>query len=247
MPVNIRVENFEGPFDLLLHLIKKNEMDIYDIKIYEITKQYMEYLDKMKDMDLEITSEFIVTAATLIEIKSKMLLPKSKDEISVEKEDDPRNELISKLLEYKKFKEASIFLKEHELGMVFGKKPEIIIDKDFDSKDLFKDITMLNLYNLYNELMDRYTSKINKENRMEKILTAELYKIEDKMLLIKEEFEKRNRFSFSSIIKTCNSKIEVIVTFLAILELIKLRDIQVIQEDNFKEIIIERIETHEES
>ena len=247
MPVNIKVENFEGPFDLLLHLIKKNEMDIYDIKIYEITTQYLEYITQMKEMDLEVTSEFIVTAATLIEIKSKMLLPKSKDETAAENEEDPRNELISKLLEYKKFKEASVFLKQHELGMVYAKKPEIIIETDFDEKDIFKDITMLKLYNLYNELMERYRSKINTENRMEKLLSIENYKIEDKMILIKEKFEHRNKFSFSYIVKECNSKIEVIVTFLALLELIKLKDIQVVQEDTFEEIIIERINKDEES
>src|SRR3712207_4469850 len=110
MSLNIKIENFEGPFDLLLHLIKKNEMDIYDIKIYEITTQYLNYINNMKELDLEVTSEFIVIAATLLEIKSKMLLPKQVVEENEEDAEDPRQELINKLLEYKKFKQVADYL-----------------------------------------------------------------------------------------------------------------------------------------
>jgi len=109
--LNIKISNFEGPFDLLLHLIKKNKMDIYNVKIYEITNQYIEYIKEMKELDLEITSEFIVMAATLIEFKSKMLLPKIKKE---EDEDEERykEDLLQKLIEYKKFKKASIYFRK---------------------------------------------------------------------------------------------------------------------------------------
>ena len=106
----IKIAKFEGPFDLLLHLIKKHEMDIYNIEINKITNQYIQYLDDMKIMDLEITSEFIVVAATLIEIKSKKLLPVFKEEENVE--EDLEKNLVEKLIEYKKFKNASLFLKE---------------------------------------------------------------------------------------------------------------------------------------
>ncbi|NOV88853.1 chromatin segregation and condensation protein Rec8/ScpA/Scc1 (kleisin family) [Clostridium acetobutylicum] len=124
MTLNINIDNFQGPFDLLLHLIRKNKMDIYDIKIFDITNQYIQYLNEMKEMDLEITSEFIVMAATLIEIKSKYLLPKTKEEEEEKEESDPTKELVSKLVEYKKFKLAADFLKNRELdyGEVFSKK-----------------------------------------------------------------------------------------------------------------------------
>ncbi|GAE02350.1 segregation and condensation protein A [Clostridium botulinum B str. Osaka05] len=108
MPLNIKIHNFDGPFDLLLHLIKKNKMEIYDVSIYEITNQYLQYLNRMEELDLEITSEFIVMAATLIEIKSKYLLPKVEEE-KEEEENDPQKELLDKLLEYKKFKAAAEF------------------------------------------------------------------------------------------------------------------------------------------
>jgi segregation and condensation protein A len=132
MALSIKIENFEGPFDLLLHLIKKSKMSIYDIKLNEITKQYLEYLRDMKEMDLEITSEFIVIASTLLEIKSRELLPKPpKEEEEELDENDIKRQLIGKLIEYKKFKIAASFFREREIntGITFSKKPEIIEDK----------------------------------------------------------------------------------------------------------------------
>jgi segregation and condensation protein A len=251
MTLNIKIENFEGPFDLLLHLIKKNQMDIYDIKIYEITNQYLQYLDKMKEMDLEITSEFIVIAATLLEIKSRMLLPKSiEDEISADLENDPTKELITKLIEYKKFKRISELYRkmEENTGMVFTKKAEIIEDnRDKEDIDFLKDITMLKLYNLYNELINRYNSKINRENIIEREIPVDLFKIEDKMVYLREKVTKNNHLYFSNLIKECSSKMEVVVTFLALLELIRIKNIKVIQENNFTEIYLERIDSSEKN
>ena len=128
MPLSIKVTNFEGPFDLLLHLIKKNEMNIYDINIYEITNQYLEYLKTMKEMDLEVTSEFIVIAATLIEIKSIRLLPKNKEENDKDEESNVEKELLNKLIEYRKYKVIAEDLRrlEQSAGIMFSKKPEII-------------------------------------------------------------------------------------------------------------------------
>lgn len=113
MSISIKIENFEGPFDLLLYLIKKNKMEIYDIKIHDITTQYLDYINNMKEMDLDITSEFIVIAATLLEIKSKMLLPKENID-NEDTEEDPRKYLMDKLIEYKKFKKVADWLKEKE-------------------------------------------------------------------------------------------------------------------------------------
>lgn len=246
MSLSIKITNFEGPFDLLLHLIKKNEMDIYNIKILEITNQYLDYLKEMKHMDLDITSEFIVIAATLIEIKSKILLPKPKVENEEENEVDATKELIDKILLYKKFKVAAEFLleREKEAGIMFSKKPEIIEEKNHKetTADLLKNITMLDLYNLYNELMNIYLSKINTEATIEDKIKMEVYKIEDKMDELKNIMNINPKVHFTNIIMSYKSKTEVIVTFLALLELIKLKNVKVIQEGNFKDIYIERIE-----
>lgn len=249
MALNIKIENFEGPFDLLLHLIKKNEMDIYDIKIYDITTQYLKYLDGMKEIDLEITSQFIVTAATLLEIKSKMLLPKSNENEESEEEEDPRKELVSKLLEYKKFKLVANFLaeKEKKIGIVFQKKPEIIEEKkeNIDNKDILKDITILHLFNIYNQLITNYQNKMNTDNVIEKEIPLDKFKVEDKMVQISNEIINSKKVYFSKLMNKCSSKIEQVVTFLALLELIKIRTISVIQDGNFKEIYIEEIGSNE--
>lgn len=250
MPINIKLENFEGPFDLLLHLIKKNQMEIYDIKIFDITEQYLEYLNSMKEMDLEITSEFIVIAATLLEIKSKLLLPQVKNEQEDEGE-DPRKELISKLLEYKKYKQISEYMKQKEIeaGVVFTKKPEIIDDFNKEQTadfDILNNINMLDLYNLYAKLMEIYINKSNTENRFSREIPIDRYKIEDKMDYLLLNLNKKERLLFSNIREQCENKIEIVVTFLALLELIKLKNVKIVQQSNFREIYIERIYESEE-
>lgn len=252
MSLNIKIENFEGPFDLLLHLIKKNKMDISDIKIYEITNQYLEYIHAMEEMDLEITSEFIVIAATLIEIKSKLLLPKHKDdENAVDSEEkDPRKELIDKLIQYRKFKEAALFLKEREqgTGRIFSKKPEIIEEKkkNINPKDFLRGVSILKLYELYNNLLTIYGNKMNRSNVINKEIPIDKFKIEDKMDYLRENIQIGRKVPFSNIINECTSKIEVVVTFLALLELMKLKCIIVVQEQSFTEIYVERINEDEE-
>lgn len=251
MSLNIKINNFEGPFDLLLHLIKKDKMDIYDIKIYDITNQYLDYIKNMEEMDMEVTSEFIVIAATLIEIKSKMLLPKVKkedDETSAD-EQDPRKELINKLIEYKKFKSAAFYLKERmeDTGITFFKKPEIIEEKSSNNiNDLLKNVNMLTLYNIYNELINEYMNKMNPSNIIERNITVDMYKIEDKMSHIENSLNIGDKISFGNLIRTIDDKLEIIVTFMAMLELIRLRSIKVLQEENFKEIYLERICINEE-
>lgn len=250
MTLNIKIENFEGPFDLLLHLIKKSEMDIYDIKIHEITNQYLQYISKMKEMDLEVTSEFIVIAANLLEIKSRMLLPNyAEEESAADKEVDPRKELISKLLEYKKFKAIAEVLrkKEEEFGVVFTKKPEIIVDNNKDETfDILNNITMLELYNLFNALINKYYSKLNKENVIQKEIPIDAYKIEDKMKYLIQNIKYGKTVIFTDILKICENKMERVVTFLALLELIKLKSVKALQEKNFTDIYIERIDNDEE-
>ena len=240
----IKVADFEGPFDLLLHLIKKNKMDIYNIEIYKITNQYLRYLDEMKEMDLEITSEFIVIAATLIEIKSKSLLPKVK--VEDENEEDIENKLKLRLIEYKQIKAVSSFFKERHInsGEIYSKKPEIIEIEDEkatkSNEDIFKNLTLIDLYNIYNNILDTYHNKQNNINVVQRKIYTDKYKVEDKMKELLDRFNNVNVIEFRSIIKESESKLETVVTFLALLELIKLRVIIAYQEGNFKEILMKR-------
>ena len=238
----IKINDFEGPFDLLLHLIKKNQMSIYNVKIFEITNQYLKYINEMKEMDLEITSEFIVVAATLIEIKSKHLLPKPKMEVENE-EDDERN-LIEKLIVYKKIKGVSSFFKERytSTGEVYGKKPELIEDKRevISTNELLKDINLIDLFNIYNNLLEIYNNKQNKNNVIQKKIYVDQYKIEDKLEYIMEKLKKERAGNFFEFMENCECKLECVVTFLALLEMIKQRMVKVYQSDNFMNILIER-------
>lgn len=248
MSLNIKISNFEGPFDLLLHLIKKNEMDIRNIRIFEITNQYLDILKEMKEMDLDITSEFIVIAATLIEIKSKLLLPKPKVEEEEEDEEDAAKILVEKLLQYKKFKAVAEHFHELDLnsGVTFSKKPEIIEEtKKPKDEDILKNITMLDLYNLYNELINNYFNKRNSEATIDDKIKADVYKIEDKMDEVTDLIHNKRKMKFSEIIHSATGKLEVIVTFLALLELIKMKTLKVVQDGNFQDIFIERIDSDE--
>lgn len=238
----IKVADFEGPFDLLLHLIRKNKMDIYNIEIYKITNQYLRYLDEMKEMDLEITSEFIVIAATLIEIKSKSLLPKVK--VEDENEEDIENKLKLRLIEYKQIKAVSNFFKERHINSeeIYSKKPEIIEDEKSpkSNDDIFKNLTLIDLYNIYNNILETYHNKQNNINLVQRKIYTDKYKVEDKMKELLDRFNNTNIIEFRTIIKESESKLETVVTFLALLELIKLRVIIAYQEGNFKEILMKR-------
>jgi segregation and condensation protein A len=239
---NIKISDFEGPFDLLLHLIKKNQMSIYNVKIFEITNQYLKFINEMKEMDLDITSEFIVVAATLIEIKSKYLLPKPKKE--EENEEDVERNLLEKLIVYKKIKGVSAFFKERytNTGEIYSKKPELIEDKRevVATKDLFKDIHLIELFNIYNNLLEIYNNKQNRNNIIQKKIYVDQYKIEDKLEYIMDKLKNENFNSFSEFIENCECKLECVVTFLALLEMIKQRMVKVYQSDSFSKILIER-------
>lgn len=240
----IKVADFEGPFDLLLHLIKKNKMDIYNVEIYKVTNQYLEYLNTRKVMDLEITSEFIVVAATLIEIKSKNLLPKVKVE-EEENEEDIEIKLMERLIEYKRFKAVSEFFNDKYVssGEVFSKKPEVIEEikpEKVDNDDIFKNITLLDLYNIYNKILENYREKQNKVNVVQKKIYVDKYKVEDKMEELLKKFNFVEVIEFNNLMKESSCKLETVVIFLALLELIKIRTIQVFQDENFSNILIKR-------
>ena len=241
----VKEADFEGPFDLLLHLIKKNKMNIYNIEIYKVTNQYLEYLNTRKVMDLEITSEFIVVAATLIEIKSKNLLPKVKVDEEEESEEDIEKRLMERLIEYKKIKNVSEFFKNKYInaGEVFSKKPEIIEEikpEKIDNDDIFKNLTLLDLYNIYNKILETYREKQNKVNVVQKKIYVDKYKVEDKMEELLERFNSSEVIEFNNLMKESTCKLETVVTFLALLELIKIRTIQVFQDESFSNILIKR-------
>ena len=241
----VKVADFEGPFDLLLHLIKKNKMNIYNIEIYKVTNQYLEYLNTRKVMDLEITSEFIVVAATLIEIKSKNLLPKVKVDEEEESEEDIEKRLMERLIEYKKIKNVSEFFKNKYInaGEVFSKKPEIIEEikpEKIDNDDIFKNLTLLDLYNIYNKILETYREKQNKVNVVQKKIYVDKYKVEDKMEELLKKINSVEVIEFNNLMKESSCKLETVVIFLALLELIKIRTIQVFQNENFSNILIKR-------
>lgn len=240
----IKVADFEGPFDLLLHLIKKNKMNIYNVEIYKVTNQYLKYLGEMKEMDLEITSEFIVVAATLIEIKSKTLLPKHK--VEEENEEDIEKKLLEKLIIYKKIKEATEFFKGKytSSGNIYTKKPEVIeeVKGPIDNDELLRNVTLLDLYNIYNNLLEIYLNKQNRGNVVQKKIYVDKYKIEDKLDYLAEKLKEKRITEFSDLMTECECKMECVVTFLALLEMMKQRMVKVYQTGSFGEILIERRE-----
>lgn len=239
-PLHVKLDAYDGPLDLLLDLIKKNEMDIYNIPISEITRQYLEYLSRMKELDLEIAGEFIVMAATLIYIKSKMLLPQTED---VEDEDgmDPRAELVRKLLEYQAFKEAAKELStlEDERGKVFTRQLSDYYLSTLDGEDTAIDAFSANLY----DLLSAFHSVLAKmrPDAVHQVF-EEITSIEDRTAELKSMLEKRKRFHFSELFSERWTRNFLIVTFLSILEMAKSRFILIRQDGHGGEIFIEKRE-----
>jgi len=235
----IKIQNFEGPFDLLFHLIEKNQINIYDIPINEITDQYMDYLFAMRELDLEIASEFLVMAATLLHIKSRMLLPDRKEK--QEEESDPREELVLKLIEYKKYKEFSVILKQREAewGKLYYKLPEII---DFRHDEEVMELSADELKRIYADLLAKNKRKINTHvGEMAQIIQHEKVSLKSKMKEIVSMLMTKACICFSEMFSLKNkSRTEVLTGFLAVLELVKLRKAIVEQKRLFSEIMIYR-------
>ena len=229
-PYTVRLEVFEGPLDLLLHLIKREQVDIYDIPIATITDQYLDYLNMMRSLNLDVAGEFLLMAATLLHIKSKMLLPSPLEE-EEEEEEDPRTELVNRLLEYQKYKEAAARLHERDILdrdiFVQGYQGEVSEDGGLIEVGVFELIEALkdvlnrsSLEATYDITLDRITI----EERIAQIL--EVVKLESSGLL------------FSSLFSGASSKEDIIISFLAILELIRMRMIKVFQRAPFGPIEI---------
>lgn len=234
MHYKVTIDKFEGPLDLLLHLIKENNIEIYDIKIEEITKQYLDYITTMKDLNLSVASEYLVMASELIEMKSKMLLPKRKEAIQDEYEEDPKEALIERLLAYKKYKEITEEFKnlETERKQIITKEPENL---SFYAKDMGNDgsVSLNDLIEAFNVIIER--KKFDKP-LITKITKREL-SLNEKIINIRKILTKRKKINFEDLIDF-RTKEEVIVSFLSILEMIKKDEIIVSQDNNFKTIKI---------
>ena len=237
MKYNVQLKVYEGPLDLLYDMISKQKIDIKDISIIDITKQYINYITALEKMDLEIASEFITMASKLLEIKSIYLLYKQKDNNEVE---DPRLELMEKLEEYKKFKLASQDLKDNITyvdDLYYRKKEEIIIDDTMDLDDISIDaIKNILPYILKVKSED---NKPQKDEKLEKIVRGRIVPVEEKIAYIREIISRDNEVSFIKVIENVD-KDEVIATFLSVLELIKSREIVVYQDLFFDDILIKK-------
>ncbi|TAH72830.1 MAG: segregation/condensation protein A [Anaerolineaceae bacterium] len=243
MSIRVKLEAFEGPLDLLLHLIDKNKVNIYDIPIVEITEQYLEYIKLMEDKNLEIMSEFLVMAATLINIKSRMLLPAPvvEDEEVV----DPRQELVDRLLEYKMFKYVSDQLrdKQEDASKVMFKSPSIpkeIADykEEIDVCELIGDLTLSKLHEIFTSIVKKQSDKIDPIRSKFGKIEQEEFNLADIFIQIQEHGMTNKIFYFRNLLEQQTTKMEVIVTFLGILELIKLGRIKIEQEHMFDDIRI---------
>lgn len=243
MAISVKLQAFEGPLDLLLHLIDKNKIDIYDIPIAEITEQYLEYVKSMETKDLNIMSEFLVMAATLINIKSKMLLPK--EIIDDKEEEDPREELVKRLLEYKMYKLVSFELKDKQVDAekLLYKKPTIPKEvsgykQEVDLSQLLSGLTLSKLNTIFESVMKRQVDKIDpirsKFGRIEK----EEVNLSEMMSYIEKYIGLHKIFSFKKLIENQIGKMEMIVTFLCVLELMKTGKINIQQNDLFDDILI---------
>ena len=235
MENNFIINDFEGPLDLLLHLIKTSKMNIYDISIVDITEQYINFINKMEEMNLDIASEYLVMASELIEIKSKMLLPKTEED----EEEDPREDLVNRLIEFQKYKDMIESFKELESSRkeIFTRDP---INYNELSDSLIEndgEITLEDLVNALNKFLSR--------KELEKPITTKITKkelsVSDRTKDIRRLLKNKKRISFFELFEI-KTREYVVVTFLTILEMAKLGEINIVQENNFNNIIINKKE-----
>jgi len=235
----VKLEVFEGPLDLLLYLIKKEEVDIYDIPIERITNQYMEYLSLMQLLNLEVAGEFLVMAATLMYIKSRMLLPADQQitDSEAEEGEDPRWELIRQLVEYKKFKDAALQLgrREEEQANIFPRHgPDAGVDV---TKDVpLAEVSIFDLINAFNDVLKKASAREDFREIIE-----ERFTVSDKIEEILYTLRERSDMIFSELFASAGSRAEVVVTFLALLELIRLKRLKVVQAEAFGEIQVLKV------
>lgn len=237
MKYNIQLQVYEGPLDLLYDLITKHKIDIKDISIIQITKQYLDYLDMLEQVDLEVTSDFITMASKLLEIKSKYLLYKQRNN---EEEQDPRDELVEKLVEYKKFKNATNDLKDNVNyieDIFYRKKEEIIVEDKLDLEGISIDSIMKILPHILKVKSEELEEV--KDDKLKKIVRSRIISVEEKMTYVRNIIKENESIRFINLIES-NDKNEVIATFLSMLELIKTKEVVVVQDLFLGEILIKR-------
>lgn len=239
MSYQISLEVFEGPLDLLLHLIHKQKLDIYDIPIAQITQQYLDYMETMQQLDIEIASEFVVMAATLLSIKAKMLLPRKKEYIETEEDEpeDPRIELVERLAEYEKFKKLANLLKEMgfaQSSIYFRPRDQLLLEKALKQVNPLENVTLADLQ----KALEKVLAKASKVEEPHEIVKAE-FTINDKIEEINQLLEKKpGGMIFQNLFSAGASRLEIVMTFLALLELIKLQKVKVQQSHSFGPILI---------
>ena len=227
--MKVRLDIFEGPLDLLLYLIKKEHLNIYDISIAKVIEQYLQFLEVMKLLDINLASEYLVTAANLINIKSKVILPRQEE--AQEEEEDPREELVRRLLEYEKFKDAAEFLRDKEIERNrYFKRPTL----NFPTGEVYIEASIFDLISAFKSALKEIPKDVFFEVVKDEFTVEE--KIHDllHLLLVKD------KVSLAELFTSAKNKLEIVVTFLAILELIKLKEIAAIQEELFGSISIAR-------
>ena len=243
MALEVKLEVFEGPLDLLLHLIEKNKVDIYDIPIVTITEQYLDYIKKMEREDMNVMSEFLVMAATLLDIKCRMLLPKEVNEEG--EEEDPRAELVEKLLEYKMYKYMSMELKDRQVDAYKNYFREMKLPKEveefrapIDYESLIGDANLNRLHEIFRQTMKRQVDRIDPVRSKDGEIERDEIDLDEKTLYIEEYVRHHKEFSFRKLLEKQNSRMEIIVTFLVVLEMMKIGAIAIKQDKIFGEIMI---------
>ena len=235
MDYKVTIDNFDGPLDLLLHLIKKMDIDIYEISVEEITKQYLDYINAMKEMNLDIASEYLVMASELVEIKSAMLLPKNNIDED-EYEEDPKEQLIQRLLDYKRYKEIIPSFKylEEERKLEFTKNPSDLWEfKNNEDNIDIGDLKLDDLLNAFNEFLKRKQL----EKPLNTKITKKEYSVKKRNQQIKDILKEKKQVLFDDLFDIM-SKDYIVVTFLSILDLAKKQDLCIKQEDNFNKIYL---------
>ena len=243
MDISFKLNAFEGPLDLLLHLIEKNQVDIYDIPIAMITDQYLEYLSEMDKHDADITSDFLVMAATLLDIKARMLLPKDVD--AEGHEEDPRAELVEKLIEYKTYKYMSLELKDKAITASHAMYKSSTIPEEvakyeppIDLDRFIGDVTISRLKAVFDDVLKRSTEKVNVEAMRYGRIQREAISIPDKIEEIRRYIADHETFSFRGLIEQQITRMNIIATFLAVLELMRTGEMWAEQEGNDTDIIL---------
>ncbi|MEG2348919.1 MAG: segregation/condensation protein A [Hungatella sp.] len=251
MDISYKLESFEGPLDLLLHLIEKNKVSIYDIPIVLITQQYLQYVSHMETEDLNIVSDFLVMAATLIDIKAKMLLPAEVDEEG--EEEDPRAELIARLLEYRTYKYMALELQDLETGAekLLYKDPTIPEEVEkyevpVDVDKLLDGLTLARLQSIFESVMKRKLDKIDPVRSNFKDIKRDPVSLEKKIGSVMNYARQHRTFSFRQMLEKQTDKTEIVVTFLAVLELMKIGKIHLTQTAIFDDMYIETLEAEGE-